>query len=106
MAAVSPAGLQVTNENWQTPPHLAWAFQHIAELFPTAVISRGTGPVAPLAAAAGLAASTAALSQVVVTSPYDGTQVDRRGDHRHDLDRRLDRAARRGGCSPRTTAAA
>jgi CubicO group peptidase (beta-lactamase class C family) len=74
MAAVSPAGLQVTNENWQTPPQLAWAFQHVADLFPTAVISRGTGPVAPLAAAAGLAASTTALSQVVVTSPYDGTK--------------------------------
>ena len=48
MAAVSPAGLQVTNENWQTPPQLAWAFQHIADLFPVAGISRGAGPVAPL----------------------------------------------------------
>ena len=74
MAAVSPAGLQVTNANWQTPPQLAWAFQHVADLFPVAAISRGVGPVAPLAAAGALGASTGALSQVVVTSPYDGTK--------------------------------
>ena len=46
MTSATPAGLQVTADNWQTPPHLSWAFQHISELFPTAEISRGTGPVA------------------------------------------------------------
>jgi CubicO group peptidase (beta-lactamase class C family) len=74
MAVVSPAGLQVTNENWQTPPQLAWAFQHIADLFPVAAISRGAGAVAPMAPTPGLTASTAALSRVVVTNPYDGTK--------------------------------
>lgn len=74
MAAVSPAGLQVTNANWQTPPQLAWAFQHIADLFPVATISRGAGPVAPLTPAGALGASTGVLSQLVVTSPYDGTK--------------------------------
>jgi CubicO group peptidase (beta-lactamase class C family) len=41
-----PSG--VTLDNWQEAPYLHWSFQHIAELFPTAVISRGTGPVAEL----------------------------------------------------------
>jgi CubicO group peptidase (beta-lactamase class C family) len=38
----------ITLDNWQTAPHLAWSFQHVADLFPTAAISRGTGPVAVL----------------------------------------------------------
>src|SRR4029453_9611245 len=38
----------VTLENWQSAAQLHWTFQHIAEFLPTAVISRGTGPVADL----------------------------------------------------------
>jgi hypothetical protein len=38
----------VTLDNWQTAPHLAWTFQHIADILPTATISRGFGPVAQL----------------------------------------------------------
>jgi CubicO group peptidase (beta-lactamase class C family) len=38
----------VTLDTWQTAPHLAWTFQHIADILPTAVISRGQGPVAEL----------------------------------------------------------
>ncbi len=38
----------ITLDNWQTAPHLAWSFQHVAELFPTATIGRGLGPVAAL----------------------------------------------------------
>src|SRR6059058_5482489 len=38
----------LTLDNWQTAPQLTWSFQHIADLFPTATISRGTGPVAGL----------------------------------------------------------
>ncbi len=38
----------VTLDNWQTAPQLAWSFQHIEDLFPTATISRGSGPVQPL----------------------------------------------------------
>lgn len=34
----------VTLENWQTVPQLRWSFQHIEELFPTALISRGPDP--------------------------------------------------------------
>jgi CubicO group peptidase (beta-lactamase class C family) len=38
----------VTLDNWQTAPQLAWSFQHVEDLFPVAVISRGTGPVGTL----------------------------------------------------------
>jgi CubicO group peptidase (beta-lactamase class C family) len=40
----------VTLDNWQTAPQLSWSFQHIEDLFPTAAISRGSGPEAPLTA--------------------------------------------------------
>lgn len=36
----------VTLDNWQSAGQLHWTFQHVAEFLPTAVISRGTGPVA------------------------------------------------------------
>ncbi|RNI24932.1 class C beta-lactamase-related serine hydrolase [Flexivirga caeni] len=39
---------QVTLDNWQIAPQLHWSMQHIEDLFPTAAISRGTGPVAAL----------------------------------------------------------
>jgi len=38
----------VTLDNWQAAPQLHWSFQHIEDLFPTAVISRGTGPMPQL----------------------------------------------------------
>ncbi len=40
--------LGVTLDNWQTAPLLHWSFQHVEDLFATAVISRGAGPVAEL----------------------------------------------------------
>ena len=36
-------GERVTLENWQRPPHLRWAYQHVRELVPTARIARGEG---------------------------------------------------------------
>jgi len=42
------APTDVTLENWQSAAQLHWAFQHIADFLPTAVISRGKGPVAEL----------------------------------------------------------
>jgi len=42
------APTDVTLENWQSAGQLHWAFQHIADFLPTAVISRGKGPVAEL----------------------------------------------------------
>src|SRR5262245_13977617 len=41
----------VTLENWQSAAQVHWTFQHIADFLPTAVISRGAGPVAGLAQA-------------------------------------------------------
>ena len=35
----------VTLANWQEAPFNRWAFQHVAELIPTARIPRGEGPV-------------------------------------------------------------
>jgi CubicO group peptidase (beta-lactamase class C family) len=40
----------VTLDNWQSASHLHWTFQHVADFLPTAVISRGTGPIADLPA--------------------------------------------------------
>jgi CubicO group peptidase (beta-lactamase class C family) len=41
----------VTLDNWQSAAHLHWTFQHVADFLPTAVISRGSGPVAELGSA-------------------------------------------------------
>ena len=38
----------VTLDNWQVAPQLHWSFQHIEDLFPTAIIARGTDPAAEL----------------------------------------------------------
>jgi CubicO group peptidase (beta-lactamase class C family) len=42
------AGELVTLENWNRPPHLRWGFLHVREVVPTALISRGDGPVLEL----------------------------------------------------------
>jgi CubicO group peptidase (beta-lactamase class C family) len=39
----------VTLDNWQTADQVGWTFCHIAEIFPTAVISRGSGAAVPFA---------------------------------------------------------
>lgn len=44
-----PAGISL--DNWLSPPHSQWSFQHVEDMVPTAVIPRGTGPVAAIAAA-------------------------------------------------------
>ena len=38
----------VTTASWQEGPKNRWAFQHVSELIPSAVVSRGAGPVLPL----------------------------------------------------------
>ena len=63
-----PGGVSL--DNWQAAPYLHWSFQHIAELLPTAAISRGRGPVAVLPAA------PSSVSDVVVPDPPEG-------HHRH-----------------------
>jgi CubicO group peptidase (beta-lactamase class C family) len=56
----------VTLDTWQTAPLLHRSFQHVEELFPTAVISRGSGPVAELSAA------PEPVAEIMVAHP-DGT---------------------------------
>ncbi len=45
-AYTRPEGL--TLDNWQEGPWNRWAYQHVSHLIPTARISRGSGPIAPL----------------------------------------------------------
>lgn len=59
-----PAGISL--DNWLSPPHAHWSFQHVDDFVPTAVISRGTGPVA------ALPANPAPVAEIAVTST-DGT---------------------------------
>lgn len=68
-------------DNWQTAPYLHWSFQHIEELFPTAAISRGTGPVAEFVPEppSGIEDLTYALfdgSTLSVSDAMDATDTD------------------------------
>jgi CubicO group peptidase (beta-lactamase class C family) len=58
---------QVTLANWQTPPHLRWAFQHLDQVLPTARISRGSGSVAELPSA------PTELDGIPISDPLDGS---------------------------------
>jgi CubicO group peptidase (beta-lactamase class C family) len=78
----------VTLDNWQTAPQLAWSFQHIEDLFPTAPISRGGGPPSPLAAEpqplAGLRVNLpdgtgSTVAEVMAATHTDGWLVARGG---------------------------
>jgi CubicO group peptidase (beta-lactamase class C family) len=55
-----PAGISL--DNWLSAPYAHWSFQHVEDVVPTAQISRGTGPVAVLPAAA------APIADIGVTS--------------------------------------
>ena len=55
-----PAGISL--DNWLSAPYARWSFQHVDDFVPTAVISRGTGPVAALPAA------SAPVSEIPVNS--------------------------------------
>jgi CubicO group peptidase (beta-lactamase class C family) len=44
-----PAGISLAN--WLSAPYLQWSLQHVEDMVPTALISRGTGAVAELPAA-------------------------------------------------------
>ena len=50
--APPPPERRVTLANWQEGPFNRWAFQHVSELVPSAVLSRGDGPVLELPVAA------------------------------------------------------
>jgi CubicO group peptidase (beta-lactamase class C family) len=55
-----PAGISL--DNWLSAPYSRWSFQHVEDMVPTAVISRGAGPPATLPAAG------APVAEISVTS--------------------------------------
>ncbi|WP_102417030.1 serine hydrolase domain-containing protein [Mycobacterium sp. 4858] len=81
-----PAGISL--DNWLSPPYSRWSFQHVEDMVPTAIISRGTGPAAVLPTAPapvaeirltstdGAASTVGAVMAATVT---DGWAVAHRG---------------------------
>jgi CubicO group peptidase (beta-lactamase class C family) len=79
----------VTLDNWQSAAQLHWTFQHVAEFLPTAVISRGTGPVAELPQAPtelseiplfdGTNGKRSTVGDVMAATVTDGWMVVRHG---------------------------
>ncbi|MGD9619353.1 MAG: serine hydrolase domain-containing protein [Mycolicibacterium sp.] len=89
-----PTGISL--DSWQSAPHIHWAFQHIADFLPTAVISRGRGPVVELPsvptrltdlplnagvapAPSGHGAAPTTVGQVMATTATDGWIVTQHG---------------------------
>ena len=81
-----PAGISL--DNWLSAPYSHWSFQHVEDFVPTAVISRGTGPVAALPAASAPMAEIPVTSTdgvattvgaVMATTATDGWAVAHRG---------------------------
>ncbi|OBF92617.1 hydrolase [Mycobacterium sp. 852002-51163_SCH5372311] len=81
-----PAGISL--DNWLSAPYSHWSFQHVADFVPTAVISRGTGPVATLPAASAEPAEVRVTSTdgvattvgaVMTATATDGWAVAYRG---------------------------
>jgi CubicO group peptidase (beta-lactamase class C family) len=74
--------------NWLAPPYSRWSFQHVEDFVPTAVISRGSGPVAALPVASASMADikvtrtdgmAATLGAVMAATATDGWAVAHRG---------------------------
>ena len=81
-----PAGISL--DNWLSPPHSHWSFQHVEDFVPTAVIPRGTGPTAALPAAGASVAEiqvtntdgvATTVGAVMATTATDGWAVAYRG---------------------------
>lgn len=82
------ARTRVSLDSWQSAPHIHWAFQHIADFLPTAVISRGAGPVVALPAVPGALADipvhhgavATTVGEVMATTATDGWIVTQHGN--------------------------
>lgn len=81
-----PAGISL--DNWLSPPYSRWSFQHVEDMVPTALISRGTGPVAELPAVPAPVAEIAltnadgaptTVGAVMAATVTDGWAVAHRG---------------------------
>ena len=81
------ARTRVSLDTWQSAPHIHWAFQHIADFLPTAVISRGATPAAALPAAPGALADipvhhgtlSTTVGEIMATTATDGWIVTQHG---------------------------
>ncbi|OBG90812.1 hydrolase [Mycobacterium sp. E3298] len=82
----APAGISL--DNWLAAPYSHWSFQHVEDFVPTALIPRGTGPVAALPAAgapvaeiglAGTDGSATTVGAVMAATATDGWAVAHRG---------------------------
>jgi CubicO group peptidase (beta-lactamase class C family) len=73
-----PGGISL--DNWLSPPHAHWSFQHVEDMVPTAVIERGTEPAAVLPGAgapmADLPVTTTDGIVTTVGSVMAGTATD------------------------------
>ena len=81
-----PAG--ISPDNWQSAPYAHWSFQHVEDFVPTAVISRGTAPVAALPTASAPIAEirltstdgvATTVGEVMAATATDGWAVAHRG---------------------------
>jgi CubicO group peptidase (beta-lactamase class C family) len=81
-----PAGISL--DNWLSAPHAHWSFQHVEDMVPTAVISRGSEPAAALPAASAPVAdvevtitdgSATTVGAVMATTATDGWAIAYRG---------------------------
>lgn len=81
-----PIGISL--DNWLAPPYAHWSFQHVDEMVPTAVISRGTGSVATLPAVSAPVAAipvtttegtATTVGGVMAATATDGWAVAHRG---------------------------
>src|ERR1700722_14047670 len=81
-----PAGISL--DNWLSEPYSQWSFQHVEDLVPTAVISRGSAPAAALPAASAPVANIPVtrtdgvatnVGAVMATTATDGWAVAYRG---------------------------
>jgi CubicO group peptidase (beta-lactamase class C family) len=82
----APAGISL--DNWLSAPYSHWSFQHVEDFVPTAVISRGTGPIAALPTASapiaeipltGTDGVTTTVGAVMVATATDGWAIAHRG---------------------------
>jgi len=73
-----PAGISLANWLWE--PYSHWSFQHVADMVPTAVISRDTGTTAVLTPAtapiAAIPVTGAHGDRTTVGAVMDGTETD------------------------------
>lgn len=82
----APVGISL--DNWLTPPYAKWSFRHVEDFVPTAVISRGSGPVAELPTAGAPLADipvssvggvVSTVGAVMTATATDGWAVAHRG---------------------------